>query len=30
MGANVESEELLHAVGGPFKPNKLREVQAEV
>lgn len=30
MGADVECEELLCAVGGPFKPNKLREVRAKV
>lgn len=30
MGANVECEELDYVVGGPFKPNKLREVQGLV
>lgn len=30
MGANVECEELGCVVGGPFKPNKLREVQGLV
>lgn len=30
MGANVECEELGCVVGGPFKPNKLREVRGLV
>lgn len=30
IGANVECEELPCVVGGPLKPNKLREVWSKV